>query len=51
MLKIKKKFLLVVTFVIPNLFFQLDFLLIINDEYLGSPYVKEIYRIICKKLI
>lgn len=25
MLKIKKKFLLVITFVIPNLFFQLDF--------------------------
>lgn len=31
MLKIKKKFLLVVTFVIPNPFFQLDFLLLTTN--------------------
>lgn len=37
--------------IILNLFFQLDFSTIINDEYLGSPYVKERCRMICKKLI
>lgn len=37
--------------IIPNLFFQLDFSTIINDEYLGLLYVKERYRMICKKLI